>query len=64
MNGLDFIRKANETHQDKIYFIMSGFDFNDEIDAAIEAGLVEGFFTKPFQKEQVDEAKASRSFHR
>lgn len=54
MNGVQFIKKAREKHRNVVYFILSGFDYNEEIDSAIQSKEVEKFFTKPFVKEDID----------
>ena len=58
MNGVQFIQKARETHDDIPYFVLTGFDYNDEINAAIEARLIDKFFTKPYELRDVETAIA------
>ena len=48
MNGLEFVTKAKHIYNDKIYFILSGYDITDEIKMAIESKLIEDYFRKPF----------------
>ncbi|MCU4173647.1 response regulator [Carboxylicivirga sp. N1Y90] len=48
MNGIEFIKKAKEQFPNKKYFILTGFEINDEITHAIESGLIIKYFRKPF----------------
>ncbi len=55
MNGVEFIKKAREKHNGRlVYFILTGYDYNQEIDEAIKNGMIHKFFTKPFDMEQID----------
>lgn len=56
MNGVEFIRKAQERYDNIAYFILTGYDYNDEIDQAVKDRVVQKFFTKPFVPEQIIEA--------
>ena len=56
MNGVEFIRKAREKYKNIIYFILTGFDYNDEIDQAIKNNEIHKFFTKPFDTEAIEKA--------
>lgn len=47
MSGLDFIRIAKEQYHDKKYFILTGYAINDEIQEALDTGLIQQYFTKP-----------------
>ncbi len=55
MSGIEFIQKAREQHSNIAYFILTGFEFNEEINQALEAKMIHKFFTKPFN---IDEIKA------
>ena len=50
MNGIEFVREAKSKHKDAAYFILTGFDFNADIEEAIEEGLIIKYFTKPFDQ--------------
>ncbi|WP_425389642.1 response regulator [Ekhidna sp.] len=54
MNGVQFIEKAKETVNDIPYFILSGYAFNDEIDDALKRNMIQKFFTKPFDKAEIE----------
>lgn len=56
MNGLEFIRKAKVNHSKIDFFILSGFDFNNEIHNAIESKLILGYFNKPFNLTTIENA--------
>lgn len=56
MNGVEFISKARERFKNIAYYILTGFDYNDEIDAAIENKLINKFFTKPLDIEEIQAA--------
>jgi response regulator RpfG family c-di-GMP phosphodiesterase len=53
MDGITFIRRAKEKHTNIAYFILTAFDFSEEIDKALEEKLINKFFTKPFDIEQI-----------
>ena len=56
MNGIEFIKKAKENYANVTYFILTGFDFNDEIEDALKANVIQEFFTKPFDAQQIEAA--------
>jgi len=56
MNGIQFINKAKESFPDKKYFILSGYEITDEIKEAIESGLIIQYFSKPFDKNEIETA--------
>jgi response regulator RpfG family c-di-GMP phosphodiesterase len=56
MNGVEFIKKAKSTYSNIAYFILTGFDFNDEIAEALETKLIHKFFTKPFDMSEIEQA--------
>ena len=56
MSGIEFIRKARETHNKIAYFILTGFEYSDEIDGALKAGEIHKFFTKPFDVDEIRNA--------
>ena len=51
LNGMQFIREAYKISPETSYYILSGYQENDEISKGIEEGLVKRFFTKPFEKQ-------------
>ena len=56
MTGVEFINKAKQLHSNIVYFILTGFEYNDEIDQALHSNLIQKFFTKPFNFNEIDEA--------
>jgi CheY-like chemotaxis protein len=56
MSGIEFIRIARESHQDINYYILTGFEFNDDIEKAIKENIIKGYFTKPIQIPEIEEA--------
>lgn len=48
MDGLTFIKKASETFSHLAYYILTAFNYNSEIDRAIQDKLIVKYFTKPF----------------
>lgn len=56
MNGVEFIREAKNNYSNIAYFILTGFDFNDEIEDALNTHLIHKFFTKPFEMQEIETA--------
>lgn len=54
MNGVEFIEKAQESVSDIPYYILSGFAFNAEIDTALRRKIIQKFFTKPFDRVEIE----------
>lgn len=54
MNGVQFVEKAQETVRNIPYFILSGYAFNDEIDQALQHNTIQKFFTKPFDRAEIE----------
>jgi len=53
MNGIEFITKAKEKYPIKKYYILTGFDITTEIKASLENGLIQNYFKKPFNLEEI-----------
>jgi two-component system, response regulator, stage 0 sporulation protein F len=53
MNGIEFISKAKTMFPDKVYFILTGFDINQEISEAIHKGLIFKYFQKPLHVDEI-----------
>lgn len=49
MNGLEFIRKAQEFYKACPYNILSGYHKIPEIEEALESGLICSYLQKPFE---------------
>jgi len=56
MTGLDFIAKAKEQYSDIRYYILTGFDINDEIISALKNKLILKYFRKPLNIKEIQEA--------
>ncbi len=54
MNGIQFIEKAQETVNNIPYYILSGYAFNNEIDEALQQNTIKRFFTKPFDRTEIE----------
>jgi len=54
MSGIEFIEKAKEKYNNIFYYILTGFDYNEEIDKALQSNLIQKFFTKPFNTEEIE----------
>jgi response regulator RpfG family c-di-GMP phosphodiesterase len=53
MDGLTFIRKARETFDNISYYILTAFNYNKEIDKAVQDKVIEKYFTKPFDVDSI-----------
>lgn len=56
MNGIEFIKKAKEKYPEKRFFILTGFEITEMIQEALETGLIQKYFRKPFNKVEIDYA--------
>ena len=54
MNGLEFIAKAAQHYPDVEYYILSGFEITNEVQNALDQGLVKRYFQKPFSKREIE----------
>ncbi len=55
MSGLDFVKEAKR-HNDKIpYFLLSGYGLTPEIERALDAKLIDGYFQKPLKKSMIEQ---------
>jgi len=54
MNGLEFIKKAKESYPLKKYFILTGFEISQEIEQALDSGLILKYFSKPFNAKEIE----------
>ena len=54
MNGVELIQSANAKFPNIRYYILSGFGFDEEIENALETGLVLRYFTKPFDRSEIE----------
>lgn len=56
MTGIEFVALARKKYPDKNYFILTGYDINDEILRAIETGMICRYFSKPFNTSEITSA--------
>lgn len=56
MNGMEFIEKARLVHPEVKYSILTGYDIFEEIQRAIDMGIVKYYFSKPFNFEKIEGA--------
>lgn len=53
MNGIEFIQQAKKNLPEIPYFILTGFDMNEEIHAALQNKMILKCFKKPLNKEEI-----------
>ena len=56
MNGLEFIQEASSRFTSNSYFMLSGYAITDEIQGALDTGLICEYFQKPADFRQIDKA--------
>jgi response regulator RpfG family c-di-GMP phosphodiesterase len=54
MNGIELINKAKEHHPKIMYYILTGFEFNSDIEEACESNLIKKFFKKPINVQEIE----------
>lgn len=58
MNGLDFVSKAKELYPMIHFFLLTGYEYNKEIDDAMKSKRVTRLFGKPFDFDEMNNAIA------
>ena len=53
MDGIEFIGKVKETKEDLPCFLLTGYGGAQEVVDAIDQNLIVGYFSKPFDKENI-----------
>lgn len=53
MNGLEFIRKAKGEYPDISFFILTGYDITEDIQKALDEGLINRYFRKPLNAKEI-----------
>ncbi|MDP4276964.1 MAG: response regulator [Bacteroidota bacterium] len=53
MNGIEFIQCATELYPTISYYILTGYDITDEIQKALNKGLIRRYFSKPFRINEI-----------
>ncbi len=59
MSGLDFINQAITKYPMIDFYILTGYEITDEIQEALNQGIIKKYFQKPFKMKEVDAAIAS-----
>jgi YesN/AraC family two-component response regulator len=54
MNGIELINKAKHQHPDIMYYILTGFEFNTDIEKAFESKLIKNYFKKPINVQEIE----------
>lgn len=55
MDGLDFIQHAKEHFPNIVYYILSGYELTNEIVDALNNKLIDKYFQKPFDMQEIDD---------
>ncbi len=53
VNGLEFIQEARKKYKVPKYCLLTGFEITSEIEEAINKKIVDKYFKKPFNKEEI-----------
>ncbi|MFO7864771.1 MAG: response regulator [Salinivirgaceae bacterium] len=53
MNGIEFIKKATLISPETTFYILTGFDITDEIQKALDTDLIQKYFRKPFNMNDI-----------
>ena len=53
MDGIEFIKKVKETKESLPCFLLTGYGGAQEVVDAIDQNLIVGYFSKPFDKENI-----------
>lgn len=56
MNGIEFIKLAKEQYPVVVFYILTGFEITKEIQEALNAGLIQKYFRKPFNMNEMEAA--------
>ena len=53
MNGITFIRQAREIQPHINYYILTGFEITDQIQDALDMGIIRKYFKKPVNLNEI-----------
>jgi YesN/AraC family two-component response regulator len=53
MSGIEFIQRARNNFPEINYYILTGFEITDEIQQALDNGLIRKYFRKPFNMNEI-----------
>ncbi|MDA3955035.1 MAG: response regulator [Bacteroidales bacterium] len=56
MNGIEFIKLARKEFPKIRFFLLTGYEINEEIADALNDRLIHKYFRKPFNKSEIEEA--------
>lgn len=56
MNGIEFIKQAKEKYPEKEFYVLTGFEITKEIQDALNSGLIQKYFRKPFNMQEIEKA--------
>jgi len=56
MNGIEFIRIARQEFPYILFFILTGFEITNEIADALNEKIIDRYFRKPFDMDEIEEA--------
>ncbi|NTV58335.1 MAG: response regulator, partial [Deltaproteobacteria bacterium] len=56
MNGIEFITQAKSEFPDISFFILTGYDITDDIQKALDGGLIYKYFRKPLNAKEISAA--------
>ncbi len=59
MDGLEFVEKAKALYPSTSFFLLTGYEYNEEIDNSVKSGRVSKVFGKPFDFDEMNEVIAS-----
>lgn len=54
MNGIEFIKIAKQKYPEKKFYILTGFEITEEIQDALQSGLIQKYFRKPFDIQEIE----------
>jgi two-component system, response regulator, stage 0 sporulation protein F len=60
MTGIQFIRQAKERYPERICFVLTGYEITDDIAEALENKIIDGYFRKPYNFIEIDNAILNR----
>ena len=56
MSGIEFITSAKGSFENIQYYILTGYEYSPELEAARNSNLITNLFTKPLDFDQISEA--------
>lgn len=56
MDGITFIKQAKEKYLHIAYFILTAYEFDEQIEEALKDNIIQKFFTKPFDVPELEKA--------